>query len=84
MIGFKRLGVNHVRLAGEDGRRAPANLLEAREESLGSQIDPRDSWDRYPLLENREIPIRMVGADTGENGFFSIGESQCSVWRVQR
>lgn len=74
MIGFKRLGVNHVRLTGADGRRSPGYLLEPREETLGDSVDPRSPFAGYSQMEGRQIPIRIVGADTGENGFFSIGE----------
>ncbi len=83
MIGFKRLGLTHVRLTGEDGTRQPAFLLTPREESLGGAVDPRDSWEHYPQLEGREIPFRIVGADTGENGFFSIGEFQAITYPRQ-
>lgn len=83
MIGFKRLGANHVKLVGPGGARRPGVLLEPHEEKVGASIDPRDEFDRYGLFGNREIPIRIVGADTGENGFFSIGEFQAITYPRQ-
>ncbi|MGH9457033.1 MAG: hypothetical protein ACRD2J_05260 [Thermoanaerobaculia bacterium] len=84
MIGFRRLGEAHVRLAGENGRREPGYLLTPRTERLGQRIDPRHPFDGYPRLGGGEgIPVRMVGADTGENGFFSIGEFQAITYPRQ-
>ena len=74
MIGFRRLGDSHVKLPGEDGRRRPAYLLEPLEEPLKDQLQPRRGHTEFGGLGGREVPVRIVGADTGENGFFSIGE----------
>ncbi|HUO85689.1 MAG TPA: short-chain dehydrogenase, partial [Thermoanaerobaculia bacterium] len=83
MIGFKRLGLTHVKVPGPDDSRRPGILLEPREEPLGESIDPRDRIRPYGPLEGVEIPIRIVGADTGENGFFSIGEFQAITYPRQ-
>lgn len=83
MIGFKRLGVTHVRLSGPDGSRQPGYLLENRQITLDSSVTPRDSYESYPRFEGRDIPVEMVGADTGENGFFSIGEFQAITYPRQ-
>lgn len=82
MIGFKRLGVTHVRLNAADGSRQPGYLLDNREVALGSSVTPRDSYDDYPRFAG-DVPVRMVGADTGENGFFSIGEFQAITYPRQ-
>lgn len=83
MIGFKRLGVTHVRLNGPGGGREPGYLLENREQSLGDSIDPRDDFQLYPRFDGQDVPVSMVGADTGENGFFSIGEFQAITYPRQ-
>ncbi|HVR43467.1 MAG TPA: hypothetical protein VMS56_08475 [Thermoanaerobaculia bacterium] len=84
MIGFRRLGDAHVRLTGASGRREPAFLLTPREEPLLGSIDPRRSFDEFPPVGGASaIPVRMVGADTGENGFFSIGEFQAITYPRQ-
>jgi hypothetical protein len=84
MIGFRRLGPSHVKLAGASGRKEPAYLLTPRSELLGESVEPRQSWADYPRFGGGEgIPLRMVGADTGENGFFSIGEFQAITYPRQ-
>lgn len=83
MIGFKRLGVTHVRLPGASGGREPGYLLEPRTNSLGNTIVPRESFHSYQRFGGREFPVKMVGADTGENGFFSIGEFQAVTYPRQ-
>ena len=83
MIGFKRLGVTHVRLSGPDGSRQPGYLLENRRVALESSVNPTDSFGDYPRFEGRDVPVEMVGADTGENGFFSIGEFQAITYPRQ-
>jgi hypothetical protein len=69
MIGFKRLGETHVRLRGD---RQPAFLVEPRSEPLGNALETRQSG--YGDFEGHKVPLKIIGADTGENGFFSIGE----------
>lgn len=83
MIGFKRLGLTHVRLTGAAGRREPGYLLEWRDETLAESVQPRDDFARYGRLDGRDTPVRMVGADTGENGFFSIGEFEAITYPRQ-
>jgi hypothetical protein len=82
MIGFKRLGLNHVRIAGPSGAREPGYLLQSREEVIADAVDPRDDFARYPRLAG-DVALKMVGADTGENGFFSIGEFQAITYPRQ-
>lgn len=84
MIGFRRLGVSHVKLAGPTGRREPGFLLTPKSETLGTEIDPRRPFEEFPRLgDGGGIPVRMIGADTGENGFFSIGEFQAITYPRQ-
>lgn len=78
MIGFKRLGETHVRLRGD---RQPAFLVEPREEKLGRVLETRQSG--YGAFEGREVPLKIIGADTGENGFFSIGEFEAITYPRQ-
>jgi hypothetical protein len=80
MIGFKRLGETHVRLRGDRDR---AYLVNAREEKLGSELATRIPVESYGRFEGREIPLKIIGADTGENGFFSIGEFQAITYPRQ-
>src|SRR4029077_14654955 len=70
MIGFKRVGKKHIALRGE---RTNAYLVNARDEALGSSLQLRDDAS-YGRFEGRDVPLEIIGADTGENGFFSIGE----------
>lgn len=83
MIGFKRLGLTHVRLNGPGGKRAPGYLLEWSDENLTTSLQPRSSYDAYPRFDGRDVPVRMIGADTGENGFFSIGEFEAITYPRQ-
>lgn len=83
MIGFRRLGVTHVRLSGPDGGRQLGFLLHNREVPLDGSIDPREPFENYSRFEDRDVPVQMVGADTGENGFFSIGEFQAITYPRQ-
>ena len=80
MIGFKRLGEIHVRLRGD---RRPAYLIEPRDEPLGRTLDTRQQSDRYKSFGGRRVPLKIIGADTGENGFFSIGEFQAITYPRQ-
>ena len=79
MIGFKRLGETHVRLRGD---REPAFLMNAREEEVGAALETRHPVDRYGRFEGG-VPLKIIGADTGENGFFSIGEFQAITYPRQ-
>jgi hypothetical protein len=83
MIGFKRLGLSHVRVAGASGRREPGYLVEPREEPLTEDLQPLKDGAEFRDFEGRRVPLRMVGADTGENGFFSIGEFQAITYPRQ-
>jgi hypothetical protein len=80
MIGFKRLGETHVRLRGD---RQPAYLLEARDEPVGDSLNTHQPQDGYRKFEGRDVPLTIIGADTGENGFFSIGEFQAITYPRQ-
>jgi hypothetical protein len=80
MIGFKRLGTKHVTLRGE---RTPAMLVNPREEEIGSKLQLRDAGSDYGRFENRDVKLEIIGADTGENGFFSIGEFQAITYPRQ-
>ncbi len=83
MIGFKQLGVTHVRLSGATGRREPGYLLEPHCSKLDGAVQPRESFDDYERFGGKDVPVRLVGADTGENGFFSIGEFQAITYPLQ-
>lgn len=83
MIGFKRLGLSHVKVTGSSGRREAGYLVEPREERLGDDLQPLSDGAGYRDFEGRRVPLRMVGADTGENGFFSIGEFQAITYPRQ-
>ena len=84
MIGFRRLGAAHVKLAGASGRKEPAYLLTPRSETLGKSVEPRHPYGDYPRLGDGEgVPLKIIGADTGENGFFSIGEFQAITYPRQ-
>ncbi len=80
MIGFKRLGATHVRLRGDRER---AYLLNPRDEAIGSSLETRQSVDAFGRLDGRDVPLEIIGADTGENGFFSIGEFQAITYPRQ-
>jgi hypothetical protein len=79
MIGFKRLGATHVRLRGD---REPAFLMKARDEEIGGALQTRQSAEEYGRFEGN-VPLKIIGADTGENGFFSIGEFQAITYPRQ-
>ena len=71
MIGFRRVEKKHVRLRGEN---EPAYLVTPCEEPLGTRLELHQDPSRYERFEARDVPLEIIGADTGENGFFSIGE----------
>jgi len=79
MIGFKRVSRRNIVLRGE---RDPAYLVSARDEDLGGTLELRDE-SHYGRFENRDVPLEIIGADTGENGFFSIGEFQAITYPRQ-
>jgi hypothetical protein len=80
MIGFRRVEKRHIGVRGEASPKA--YLLQPREEELGSELQLRD--DRpYEKFDGREVPLEVIGADTGENGFFSIGEFQAITYPRQ-
>jgi hypothetical protein len=79
MIGFKRVGKRHIALRGEQ---TPAYLVSAREEAVGASLQLRDAAS-YGRFEGRDVPLEIIGADTGENGFFSIGEFQAITYPRQ-
>lgn len=80
MIGFKRLGETHVRLRGD---RQPAYLVAPRDEPLGGALETRQDPAQYGRFEDRDVPLTIIGADTGENGFFSIGEFRAITYPRQ-
>lgn len=80
MIGFKRLGETHVRLRGDRDR---AYLTKPREESIGSELETRQAPASYGRFNDTDVPLKIIGADTGENGFFSIGEFQAITYPRQ-
>jgi hypothetical protein len=80
MIGFKRLGETHIRLRGDRDR---AYLVNARDEEIGSALDTRKPVAKFGQFEGREVPLKIIGADTGENGFFTIGEFQAITYPRQ-
>ncbi len=80
MIGFKRLGETHVRLRGERER---AYLASPAEEEIGAHLEVRQSAERYGRFGGQDVPLKIIGADTGENGFFSIGEFQAITYPRQ-
>jgi hypothetical protein len=80
MIGFKRLGETHIRLRGDRDR---AFLVNARDEKLGNRLETKQSPETFGRFEGRDVPLKIIGADTGENGFFSIGEFQAITYPRQ-
>lgn len=80
MIGFKRLGETHIRLRGDRER---AFLVNARDENLGNKLETKQSPETFGRFEGRDVPLKIIGADTGENGFFSIGEFQAITYPRQ-
>ena len=80
MIGFKRLGETHVRLRGDRDR---AFLVNPKSEALGSNLETRQPLEPYGRFEGRDVPLKIIGADTGENGFFSIGEFEAITYPRQ-
>lgn len=80
MIGFKRVAKKHITLRGEA---TPAYLVNTRDEEVASTLNLRDVGTNYGRFEGRDVPLEIVGADTGENGFFSIGEFQAITYPRQ-
>jgi len=80
MIGFRRVEKRHIGVRGETT--GAAYLLEPHEETLGAQLQLRDDA-QYERFEGRDVPLEVIGADTGENGFFSIGEFQAITFPRQ-
>jgi hypothetical protein len=80
MIGFRRVEKKHIGVRGEASRHA--YLVEPREEQLGAKLQLRDDG-HYERFESRDVPLEIIGADTGENGFFSIGEFQAITFPRQ-
>jgi hypothetical protein len=80
MIGFKRLGETHVRLRGERDR---AYLTKPRDEEISASLETRQPADAYGRFGDADVPLKIIGADTGENGFFSIGEFQAITYPRQ-
>lgn len=82
MIGFRRVEKRHVTLRGEQAR---AFLVTPREETIGDRhrLELRHDPASYERFEGRDVPLEITGADTGENGFFSIGEFQAITYPRQ-
>ncbi|HXI13691.1 MAG TPA: hypothetical protein VNM92_13760 [Thermoanaerobaculia bacterium] len=83
MIGFKRLGVSHVKITGATGKREPGYLISPRTDELGTSLAPVQDPGSFRQFEERAFPVRIIGADTGENGFFAIGEFQAITYPRQ-
>jgi hypothetical protein len=79
MIGFRRVEKRHIAVKGEKEK---ALLVEPHEEVLGAQLQLVDDAS-YERFEGRDVPLEVIGADTGENGFFSIGEFQAITFPRQ-
>lgn len=79
MIGFRRVGRKHITVRGE---KAPAYLVSPREEEVGTTLQLRDGA-HYGRFEDRDVPLEIIGVDTGENGFFSIGEFEAITYPRQ-
>jgi hypothetical protein len=83
MIGFRRVEKRHIPVRIDKPESyAPAFLIEPKEEVLGSQLQLRDDQP-YEKLGGRDVKLEVIGADTGENGFFSIGEFQAITFPRQ-
>jgi hypothetical protein len=80
MIGFRRVEKRHIKYKDEA---APAYLVAPHEETLGTTLDLKQEASKFQQLGGREIPLEIIGADTGENGFFSIGEFQAITYPRQ-
>lgn len=80
MIGFRRVEKRHIGVRGEASPKA--YLVEPREEELGNELVLRDERP-YQRFAGRDVPLEVIGADTGENGFFSIGEFQAITYPRQ-
>jgi hypothetical protein len=80
MIGFRQVARRHIKLRGES---APAYLVNARDETLGSQLQLQETPGEYGRFEGGDVKLEIIGADTGENGFFSIGEFQAITYPRQ-
>jgi len=83
MIGFKRLGVSHVKITGPTGKREPGYLISPRTDDLGTTLAPVLDPGSFRQFEDRAFPVKIIGADTGENGFFAIGEFQAITYPRQ-
>lgn len=79
MIGFKSVARKHIRLRGES---APAYLVSPKQEKLGDKLQLRDN-DGYGRYDGGDVKLEIIGADTGENGFFSIGEFEAITYPRQ-
>jgi hypothetical protein len=83
MIGFRRVEKRHIPVRIDKPESyAPAFLIEPKDEVLGSQLQLRDDQP-YEKLGGRDVKLEVIGADTGENGFFSIGEFQAITFPRQ-
>ncbi|HEY2321550.1 MAG TPA: hypothetical protein VGJ82_01690 [Thermoanaerobaculia bacterium] len=80
MIGFRQVAQRHIKLRGES---TPAYLVEAHEEKLGAQLQLQEPPADYGRFDGRDVKLEIIGADTGENGFFSIGEFQAITYPRQ-
>ncbi len=81
MIGFRSIARKHIVLRGE---RTPAYLVTPCDEEVGSSLQLIDTASgKHGWFEGRDVPIEIIGADTGENGFFSIGEFEAITYPRQ-
>jgi len=64
MVGYRKVDFRTIR---KDNK--PLYVYESRMEPLGDKLDISERKDFTPKDE-----LKMVGVDTGENGFFTLGE----------
>ena len=57
--------------------------MNALEEPVGPLLTTRQPAEQYGKFEQRDVPLKIIGADTGENGFFSIGEFRAITYPRQ-
>lgn len=71
MIGYKRVDSRNI-----SKFRKPVKSFESKQEKLGSMLQLRRNESEF----NVSGQVRMVGIDTGENGFFTRGEFEAITY----